>query len=294
MYHIHQDFWKDLLLEGLSEDGCPWDWTTLSLQNSRRSKTSKNQKVKAHILAKSEGIWAGAALVQTLNRLSLGLKAQSAFQDGQKIRPKDRIVELWGDPSEILALERPFLNLAAYVSGIATATHRLVEKVKQACPTSPPRIALTRKTLPGYRNVAIHGVRAGGGFPHRVSLSGGVLIKENHIAAAEGIQNAILGAFATAPHGLKIEVEVRSERELREAVECGAEGVLLDNFTPLQVKAALHYLSSLEDPPFVEVSGGITESNISSYALQGVDILSVGWITHSVHAVDLSLLMKGT
>jgi nicotinate-nucleotide pyrophosphorylase (carboxylating) len=219
------------------------------------------------------------------------IQAQSKLKDGESYPAGTILVELQGKANELLAIERPFLNLAAYVSGIATITARYVQKVKKACPSNSPRVTLTRKTLPGYRDIAVQGVRMGGGFPHRVSLSGGVLIKENHIAAAGDIRTAIEGVRAVAPHGLKIEIEVRSEKELKEAVQAGAEGVLLDNFKPQEVQSALKYLKTLTHRPFVEVSGGLTEETISAYALEGVDVLSVGALTHSVKVVDLSLLV---
>lgn len=280
MYHEFADLWKDLLKTGLKDDGWPWDWTTLG------TRKNSGQILKAKVVAKSPGVWAAESLVH-----SLGISAKSLVADGTSYRVGDVLVELGGPADHLLALERPFLNLAAYVSGIATATARLVEIVKKACPENPPRITLTRKTLPGYRDVAILGVRAGGGFPHRVSLSGGILIKENHIAAAGGIEAAITGAKKVAPHGLKIEVEVRSLQELEEALRVQADGVLLDNFTPIEVQAALQKIPDSGLRPFVEVSGGIHEKTVSQYALPGVDIISVGSLTHSTSSVDLSLLV---
>ncbi len=285
MYHELPGIWKDLLRNGLKEDGWPWDWTTLG------TRKSKNRKLHARVIGKSEGIWAAESLVTALESLAENIQAKSRLSDGKKFKIGQVIVTIQGATDEILALERPFLNLAAYSSGIATTTARLVEKVQQACPNFTPRITLTRKTLPHYRDISIHSVRVGGGYPHRVSLAGGVLIKENHIAAAGSILKAVEGVRALAPHGLKIEVEVRNQSELQQAVDAHAEGILLDNFSPEQVLSSVKFLKKVKNRPFIEVSGGLTESNISSYAIPGVDVLSVGGLTHSVQAVDLSLLI---
>jgi nicotinate-nucleotide pyrophosphorylase (carboxylating) len=298
MYHEMPDIWKDLLQAGLKDDGWPWDWTSLgtflgadSGGTSGGSHRRSVQSIEAKVVAKSDGVWAAEKLVSAVAKFSGQITAKSKFPDGKAFHKGDILVELQGSARDILALERPFLNLAAYVSGIATSTARMVELVRQASPKNPPRVTLTRKTLPGYRDVAIHGVIAGGGFPHRVSLSGGVLIKENHIAAAGGLAQAVKGARGVAPHGLKIEVEVTSLVELQQAIDANADGVLLDNFTPTEVQAALKLLETATSRPFVEVSGGLTEETIASYALSGVNVLSVGALTHSVKVVDLSLLV---
>ena len=149
----------------------------------------------------------------------------------------------------------------------------------------------TRKTLPGYRDLAVHAVICGGGYSHRVSLAGGVLIKENHIASAGGVAEAIRGVQSVAPHGLKCEVEVRSMDELKQAVAAGAEGVLLDNFTPAQIRDGIKFVRGSGKSVFIEASGGLNESNISDYVIDGVNILSSGSLTHSVQAIDLSLLI---
>ena len=155
------------------------------------------------------------------------------------MKPGQRICEWTGPAHLILALERPFLNLVSYTSGIATATNELVMQVRKACPKRTPRVTSTRKTLPGYRNLAIYGLQAGGGIPHRISLSGGVLIKENHIAAAGSIVKAIEGCRAIAPHGLKIEIEVTSIDEMEQALDSHAEVIMLDNFSVEQVQKAV-------------------------------------------------------
>jgi nicotinate-nucleotide pyrophosphorylase (carboxylating) len=283
----------ELMRTGLEEDSWQWDWTTLGTVGDRGSRP-----LRARVIAKSSGVWAASALIPALNSLAreLGARgdiARSRFKDGQRIKPGDVVCEWSGPARLVLALERPFLNLASYVSGIATTTASLVSEVKRACPKRPPRVTPTRKTLPAYRDLAVMGVIAGGGFSHRVSLSGGVLIKENHIAAAGSIAKAVSGARAIAPHGLKIEIEVRSLKELGQALKADADGVLLDNFTPAQVREALSITNLHRRPVVIEVSGGITESNIAKYAIEGVDLISSGSLTLSVKIVDLSMIAQG-
>jgi nicotinate-nucleotide pyrophosphorylase (carboxylating) len=298
MLHITGIDYKSLLKVGLTDDGWPWDWTTLG------SVKDPSKKVRAQIIAKAPGIWAGSSLVAAVEALAkeigadAGIQSQGFFtakslvKDGAFVKAGQRVCEWSGHSNLILALERPFLNLASYVSGIATATHELVTIVKKACPKKTPRVTCTRKTLPGYRDLAIYGLQAGGGHPHRVSLSGGVLIKENHIAAAGSIAQAIAGCRGVAPHGLKIEVEVTSLQELDEAIEAMAEVIMLDNFSVTDVKKALLVIDRVKNArPVIEVSGGLHASNIEHYAIPGIDVLSVGALTHSVKALDLSLLV---
>lgn len=280
--------WGELLRRGLEDDGWQWDWTTLGCLSRAPGKEAR-----ARIVAKSPGVWAADGLVLALQGGFPEISARTRTRDGDWLEPGATVMEWRGDARLILALERPFLNLAAYVGGIATRTAALVERVRKSCPKNPPRVTATRKTLPGYRDLAIQGILAGGGYSHRVSLSGGVLIKENHIAAAGGVRQAIDGARAIAPHGLKIEIEVRGLRELDQALRAGADGVLLDNFPPPLVRQALARIGAVQGRrPIVEVSGGLTDENIASYAIQGVDILSVGSLTHSVRAIDLSMLLS--
>ncbi|MGK5085535.1 nicotinate-nucleotide diphosphorylase (carboxylating), partial [Bdellovibrionota bacterium FG-1] len=242
-YHGHLSNGKALLEAGLQEDAWQWDWTTLGTLGSARLPKS----IRGRIIAKSVGIWAGTSLVSALNLVvkdlgHAGPFATTRFTDGQSFK-RGAVLSEWKGPARlVLALERPFLNLAAFASGVATSTHEMVNEVRKACPQCPPRVTATRKTLPGYRDLSVLGVLAGGGHSHRVSLAGGVLIKENHIAAAGGILKAVEGARAVAPHGLKIEIEVRSLKELAKALKAHADGVLLDNFSPDQVREALQMI----------------------------------------------------
>jgi len=286
-YHEFLPIWKDLIRTGLKEDGWPWDFTTRGLTEG---------KVKARIIAKSDGIWAAQGLTESLESiaqeisLKKGFKARSLIKDGQSFKSGKVVAEMEGPAHLILGFERPYLNLASYICGIATQTNTLVQIVQKK--KNPPRVTPTRKTLPGYRDLAVYGVEAGGGIPHRLSLSSGVLIKENHITSAGGISKAIELARKISPHTCKIEIEVTNEKELKEAIEAQADIVMFDNFSPREVKRAVLIVEASLHRPLIEVSGGITEKTIRSYAIAGVDIISVGSLTHTVRAVDLSLLIE--
>lgn len=292
-YHDSPLLWKDLLIKGLQEDGWPYDWTTLSVIENPSSETL------AVIVAKSPGVWAASGLMDALRGIVPEISSRSenfsvncSVREGESFSPGTVVSEWRGSARLILALERPFLNLASYVCGIASLTHQLVEKVREACPENTPRVTSTRKTLPGYRDLAIHGVRIGGGFSHRPSLLAGILIKENHIALAGGVAAALEGTRRSAPHSLRVEIEVRNLKEFEQALALGAEAILLDNFSPAQARDAVSLLRTCVPKPWIEISGGLNEHNIADYALAGVDVLSVGSLTHSVKTVDFSLLIE--
>ncbi len=289
---IFKEF-KDLLHRGLEEDGYTLDWTSLGTRSSQGASLS------AEVVAKADGIFFGESLALAAEAVSkeigIPFRVKGLKKDGDRLKPGVKVLTLVGSAQGILALERPLLNLASYFGGMATRTHGLVSAVqaewkKKKYKGEAPRVTSTRKILPHYRDSAIAAVIAGGGVPHRVNLSGGVLIKENHILAAGGISKAVRGVREVAPHGLKIEVEVRNEKELKEALGEKADIIMLDNFKPTEVKSALKVVEAAEYSPLIECSGGISENTIASYTLPGVHILSVGGLTHSVDALDLSLL----
>ena len=288
---------KDLLIQGLREDGSQLDWTTRGATSG-----AKNLKSKAKIVAKSKGTWTGQDLLLATELVSLELghplEIKSLVKEGARLLPGDTVCEWKGSPQGILLLERPFLNIASFTGGIASKTRTLVDLIESKwkslrLSTPPPRLTLTRKTLPHYRDISILAVMAGGGFSHRVSLSGGILIKENHIRAAGSIKKALESVRRIAPHSLRPEIEVTSLDELKQALVNHAEIIMLDNFLPDQIKSAMKIIdsSSKDHRPIIEVSGGIDEKNIPDYVIPGVDIISVGSLTHSVKAIDLSLLM---
>jgi nicotinate-nucleotide pyrophosphorylase (carboxylating) len=240
--HLHSTF-RTLLLEGLREDGFSLDWTSMGLRRDRN--------VKVKIVAKSEGVFFGAQIASAAAAVSeeigLPFKIRTSIPDGKKVKEGERVIELVGNATGILALERPTLNLAGYLSGIATRTRVLADRTatewaKKKYPGSPPRITATRKILPHYRDAAIAAVMAGGGFSHRVNLAGGILIKENHIAAYGGLTRAIEKVRSLAPHGLKIEVEVTNLDEFKEALQSKAEIILLDNFIDFRIIVFLNIM----------------------------------------------------
>lgn len=296
-YHELTGLWKDLLSKGLAEDGWQWDWTSLGTQ--RRSKGASNT-VYTQIVCKSGGVWAGNSFLPAVHQLSKdvgesAIEVKSRVRDGDLVKPGTVVCDWAGPARTVLALERPFLNLVSYASGIATQTRKLVAIVEETALDRKlryvPRVTSTRKTLPGYRDLGIHGVRVGGGYSHRLNLSGGVLIKENHIRAAGSIDHAVRGARSVAPHLLKVEIEVTNLREVQEAIDAEADGLLLDNFKPKEIPGALKIVSRAPYKVFVEASGGINEATIADYVQDGVHVLSIGSLTHSVKAVDLSLLV---
>ena len=283
--------WKKWLLTGLEEDGVAFDWTARALSALRPD----HRPTEARLIAKAPGTWAGTTGLRALTLLSreLGapLEIETFIEDGTQVIPGQTLCTWKGSARSIVIFERSFINLASYTSGIATQTRAMVDRVQGAGMKNPVRITATRKTLPGYRDLAVESTLIGGAHPHRFNLSGGLLLKENHIAAAGGITAAIQSSRNTIPHLLKVEIEVRNLEELKEAIAAGAEVIMLDNFTPEQIRAAIPF-----KPANVcfEASGGIRLSNLDSYLIEGLDVISVGSLTHSVQALDLSLLMSGT
>ncbi len=203
--------------------------------------------------------------------------------DGDRLEPGAVVMTARGPAASILSAERTALNFAQRLSGVATLTRRYVDAVAG----TSARVVDTRKTTPGFRVLEKAAVLAGGGGNHRFDLGSGVLIKDNHIVACGSVEAAVTRARASAPHPLRIEVEVTNLAELDQAIAAKAEIVLLDNMTPAEVKvaAARAHAAGL----VVEVSGGVTLDTIAAYAAAGADLISVGALTHSAPAVDLGL-----
>lgn len=286
--------WKALLKAGLQEDHFRLDMTTLGVLEQG------DQKITAKLVAKGNGIWVGngalQASVAVAREEGFQLQVKSHFAEGDRVKTKDVVAELIGSAQWILPLERTLLNLVSFSSGIATETREVVDALKKIWkkkkyPGEPPRVTATRKILPHYRELAWHAVITGGGDLHRLNLASGVLIKENHLAVSHSISRAILQTRKHAPHLSKIEVEVKNIAELKEAVESGAEIVMLDNFSPSMTKQALKFLKENSPKTHVEISGGVRLENLDKVALPGVHTLSLGKLTHSVEALDLSLLV---
>jgi nicotinate-nucleotide pyrophosphorylase (carboxylating) len=214
-----------------------------------------------------------------------GADAPTAFwaaADGDVVEAGRPVAHFEGGMREMLVLERTMLNFLQRMSGVATQARRYVDAVAG----TRARIVDTRKTLPGWRVLDKYAVRTGGAFNHRAALDGGVLIKDNHLAVGGGITETVRRARANAPHVLRIEVEVETLEGLDAAIEAGAEVVLIDNFTP---ELAAEAVRRARGRVILEASGGIHLGNVRAFAEAGVDVISIGALTHSVPAADLAL-----
>jgi nicotinate-nucleotide pyrophosphorylase (carboxylating) len=239
---------------------------------------------RAELRARESLVLAGALVLdEVFAQVDPGVRVTRHARDGATLDAGDRVATLEGSARSLLLGERVALNLLQRMCGVATLTRRFVDAVP---PGSKTRIADTRKTTPGLRALERYAVRCGGGFNHREDLSSAILIKDNHVAAAGGVKAAIERARAHAPHTSRIECEVDTEAQLREAIEAGAEIVLLDNF---QDDAVARAVSEYRGRAQIEVSGGITLERIPGLAAMGVDVISVGALTHSFRAADLGL-----
>ena len=245
-------------------------------------------RVEAEIIAKESGVIAGIEEAKILLE-GLGVKVEAKIKDGQKISSGKTIMKLEGDAKTILAAERTVLNLISRMSGIATQTNKIIRKVRDA--GYKTIIACTRKTAPGLEYFDKKAVWLGGGDPHRLHLDDMILIKDNHIAIIGDIKEAIKIARRKASFSKKIEVEVSSVNEAVEAAKAGADIIMLDNFTPKDIKKTIEKLQKkkLRKRVLIEASGKINEENILEFASAGVDIISLGSLTHSVKALDISL-----
>jgi nicotinate-nucleotide pyrophosphorylase (carboxylating) len=244
--------------------------------------------VEAAVVAKEEGVAAGIEETVILAE-SLGLSVKAEVADGEKIRNGQIIMKISGNAQTILSAERTMLNLLSRMSGIATTTRRLTEKLRKANATA--KIAATRKTAPGLLYFDKKAVLIGGGDPHRLRLDDMILVKDNHVAIAGSVENAVKKAKQNASFSKKIEAEVTSVTDALKAAEAGADIVMFDNFSPKQIREAVKALkkAGFFGKVLLEVSGGITEQNLLEYASTQVNIISMGALTHSVKALDISL-----
>jgi len=204
------------------------------------------------------------------------------MEDGSVVKPGDVIATIEGPSRALLTGERTALNFLGHLSGIATVTASIVSAISG----SKASVVCTRKTTPGLRSLEKYAVRAGGGMNHRFALNDAVLIKDNHIAIAGGIAEAIRRAKAGVGHMVKIEVEVDTLDQLLEALQIGVDAVLLDNMTPVQLRQAVNLAAGRA---ITEASGNINPTTAAEIAASGVDLLSVGWITHSAQVLDIGL-----
>lgn len=225
----------------------------------------------------------GDLFARVFYRVDPGVRVERKISDGEQAKPNDVLWIAEGATRSLLMAERTALNFAQRMSGIATLTRRYVSALPEGALT---RIVDTRKTTPGLRFLERYAVRTGGGYNHRDNLGSAVLIKDNHIVAAGGVREALERAYKHAPHSSRIEIEVESLEMLDEALAAGADVVLLDNFAPDQVAIAVQ---RAHGQALIEVSGGITLERIPALAAAGVDVISVGALTHSAPAADIGL-----
>ncbi len=270
----------DKIIENaLAEDIHTGDITTLAV--APRGRTAY-----AILKAKEDMVLAGIDVAARVFRiLDPAVAFIPRFVDGDRIPAGDIIAEITGDTSLLLQGERVALNLLQRMCGVATLTARYVEKVRG----TKARVVDTRKTTPGLRILEKYAVRVGGGTNHRTGLYDGVLIKENHITAAGGLTEAVRRAKSYTPHTIKIEVETETLAQVAEALEAGADIIMLDNMDTSAMREAVALIAGRA---LVEASGGVNLETIRGIAETGVDIISVGALTHSARAMDISMLME--
>jgi nicotinate-nucleotide pyrophosphorylase (carboxylating) len=277
---------EEKLKQLLAEDVGQGDVTTAAI-------VPEGLKAEAAVIAKEAGVAAGLEEITILAE-SLKLNVKTEVTDGEQIRSGQIIMKISGNAQIIFSAERTMLNLLSRMSGIATATRRLTEKLRKA--NSTAKIAATRKTAPGLGYFDKKAVLIGGGDPHRLRLDDMVLVKDNHIAIAGSVESAVKKAKQNASFSKKIEVEVTSITDALKAAEAGADIIMLDNFSPKQIREAVKALkkAGFFGKILLEVSGGITEQNLLEYASTQVNIISMGELTHSVKALDISLEITKT
>lgn len=267
---------EELLAAALREDLGRGDVTT-------RLTVAADRRGRAVIEAKQEAVIAGLPLVEPIFRLAGGgVQCSTHAADGERVDAGRVLCRLEGPARVLLAGERLALNFLQQLSGVATLTRKFVDAVAG----TRASITDTRKTVPGLRVLQKYAVRIGGGRNHRSGLDDGILIKDNHIAATGGLGPAVRAARSGAPHGLKVEVECETLAEVDEALAAGADIILLDNMVPDQLGQAV---SRVAGRALVEASGGVTLQNVRLVADSGVDLISVGALTHSAPAVDISM-----
>jgi nicotinate-nucleotide pyrophosphorylase (carboxylating) len=246
-----------------------------------------DQQGTGFIVANQEGILAGTGVAkQVFHRVDPELMVEILLEDGAKVKPGGKVAKVSGSIASILKAERIALNFLQRLSGIASETNRYVARVKGL----PVRIMDTRKTTPGLRPLEKYAVKVGGGKNHRMNLGDGILIKDNHLAALHSqrlnIKEIVAKARQNTPQRLPVEVEVGTVSEALEAVEAGADIVMLDNMNLGDMRKAV---KSIHGRALIEASGGITLDNVRAVAETGVDFISIGALTHSARALDISL-----
>jgi len=244
-------------------------------------------RAKGRIVSKEPCVLAGAKEASEIFK-ELGAKAVVKKKDGSRVEKGDVVLEVRGTARALLAGERLALNVIMRMSGIATLTHELVTKCRRINPEV--KVAATRKTTPGFREFEKRAVVLGGGWPHRMGLYDAILIKNNHIKIAGGVKEA-LGRARRKNRGRKIEIEVETPEQAHIALDNGADIIMLDNFGPAEAGKLARELKKKRPSVLIELSGGIRPDNIGKYA-PAADIISLGWLTHSVRSIDFSMKIE--
>jgi len=267
---------KKELLRFISEDIQGGDITSVLLPK---------KKIKAKIISRQDGVLAGVKFAGDIFRLK-GCNVKIIKKDGAKLKSSQIILQISGNAGTVLSCERTALNLLSRMSGIATQTNFLVSKIRKI--NKKTSLYSTRKTAPGFRYFDKEAVQIGGGHKHRMALDDMVMIKDNHLLVCNSIEDIIKSA---RKRHKRVEVEVENQNDAILAANCGATIVMLDNFSPIQIKKTITALQKkkLRNKVKLEASGGINSKNITAYAKTGVDMISVGSITNSVKGLDLSL-----
>jgi len=272
---LHRLIFRDIVANALAEDLGHGDLTTSSIFT--------DEKGEAFIVAKEAGVLAGLPVAEEVFAQVDGrICFRTTFRDGDRVAPGDRIAALEGPLAGILMGERVALNFLQRMCGIATATRAAADSIRG----TRAKITDTRKTTPGLRLLEKYAVRVGGGVNHRFNLADMVLIKDNHIRGAGSIREAVARVRRHCGFPVKIEVEVETLEEVKEAVACGVEIIMLDNMSTAQMAEAVKLISGRA---LVEASGGISRERLYEVAATGVDLISLGYLTHSSRALDLSL-----
>lgn len=266
----------ELIMSALKEDMPLGDITTDNI-------IAPESRSKAVLLAKQDAVIAGLDVFERVFKLlTTDIVFKRNIEDGQQVKKGDIFLEFQGNTSAMLRGERTALNFLQHLSGIATKTFEFSNRIKEL----PVKVVDTRKTVPGLRYLDKYAVKMGGGQNHRLCLSDGVLIKDNHIKAAGGIKNAIQQVRGRIPHTIKIEVETETLDMVMEAVEGGADIIMLDN---MSLDLMMQAVTLINKRAIVEASGNVCLDSIYDIANTGVDIISVGELTHTVKAVDISM-----
>ena len=285
----NKNIWGQALVDNLinlalAEDTGSGDITTDAI-------VSQNVKGEAYVVAKEDMVLSGINVFKKVFQNVSGQwsvvsgQFKERYRDGEIVRSEKIIIEISGNMRSLLTAERTALNFLQRMSGIATLTKKFVDSVKGF----KAKIIDTRKTTPCLRILEKYAVQCGGGINHRFGLYDGILIKDNHIKAAGGIIKAVKRVRDNAPHLMKIEVETKSLKEVKDALNCKADVIMLDNMDIPAIKKAVKLI---DKRALIEVSGGVTLKNVSEIAATGVDYISIGALTHSARAVDISMEIR--